>query len=72
MEEDYKKLLQVVLANGRMSVHDIAAEARAAGLLGATKEISQSTPCRTACHELGVIHTREGFGPGAVYYWSLP
>jgi putative DNA primase/helicase len=72
MAEEAKKFLREVLANGRMAVHDIEAEARAAGMLGPTKEIRNSKPFRKACEELGVVHTREGFGPGAKYYWNLP
>ena len=31
-----------------------------------------SKPFRSARAELHVISTRDGFGPGAIYYWSLP
>jgi hypothetical protein len=60
-----------VLAAGRMSVHDIEAEARAACLLGPTKELKNSKPFRRACEELQVNHIREGFGPGAKWFWGI-
>jgi putative DNA primase/helicase len=66
------EFLQIVLANGRVKIHDIEAEARAAGLLGKDQELSLSKPFRSARTELHVRSTRDGFGPGAVYYWSLP
>jgi putative DNA primase/helicase len=72
MAEEAEKLLREVLANGRIAVHDIEAEARAAGCLGAAKEIKNSKPFRTACDRLGITHEREGFGPGAKYSWKLP
>jgi hypothetical protein len=72
MADEAEKLLREILAKGRMVVQDIEAEARAAGMLGASKEIRNSKPFRTACERLGVIHEREGFGQGAVYYWRLP
>jgi hypothetical protein len=66
------EFLGVVLANGRAKVPDIEAEARAAGLLGENQRISLSKPFRSACDELKVIKSRDGFGPGAVHYWGLP
>jgi Bifunctional DNA primase/polymerase, N-terminal/AAA domain len=72
MADDAEKFLRVVLASGRVIIDEIVAEARAAGLLGADKEIRNSKPFRTACERLGVIHDREGFGRGAKYYWRLP
>jgi hypothetical protein len=72
MAQEAEKFLREILAKGRMAVPDIEAEARAEGMLGATKEIRNSKPFRKACEAIGVIHIREGFGPGAVYYWSLP
>jgi hypothetical protein len=64
--------LRLVLAKGRVAVHDIEGEARQAGLLGETQRISLSKPFRSACDFLHVQKTRDGFGPGAVHYWSLP
>jgi putative DNA primase/helicase len=64
--------LRTVLAKGRVAVLDIEGEARQAGLLGETQRVSLSKPFRSACDDLHVAKTREGFGPGAVHYWSLP
>jgi hypothetical protein len=72
MAEEAEKLLRETLRKGRVVVQDIEAEARAAGMLGASKEIRASKPFRMACERLGVSHEREGFGPGAKYYWRLP
>jgi hypothetical protein len=72
MADEAEKLLREILGKDRMVVQDIEAEARAAGMLGGSKEIRNSKPFRTACDRLGVIHEREGFGQGAVYYWRLP
>jgi AAA domain len=72
MADEAEKLLREILGKGRMVVQDIEAEARAAGMLGGSKEIRASKPFRMACERLGVIHEREGFGPGAKYYWRLP
>lgn len=72
MAEEAEKLLREILARGRMVVQDIEAEAKAAGMLGATKEIRASKPFRTAYERLGVVHERDGFGPGTKYYWRLP
>jgi putative DNA primase/helicase len=72
MAEEAEKFLREILAKGRVAIPDIEAEARAAGLLGQNKEIRNAKPFRKACDSLGVVHSREGFGPGAVYFWSLP
>jgi bifunctional DNA primase/polymerase-like protein/AAA domain-containing protein len=72
MADDAERLLQEILAAGRMGVHEIEAEARAAGMLSPTKEIRNSKPFRVACERLGIVHEREGFGPGAQYFWKLP
>ena len=70
MVEDAKKFLREVLAKGRMIVGDIEAEARAAGMLGSTARIENSKPFRKACEELQINHIRDGFGPGAKWFWS--
>jgi putative DNA primase/helicase len=72
MVDEAKKFLQELIAKGRMEIHDIETEARAACLLSPTKEIRNFKPFRTACDRLGIIHEHEGFGPGATYYWRLP
>jgi hypothetical protein len=69
--DDVIDFLTTILANGPIKVGDIEAEARAAGLLGDDKTISQSKPFRTARRVLGVVIDRIGFGRGAKYYWSL-
>jgi AAA domain len=71
-KDEAVKFLQTILANGRVKIQDIEAEARAAGLLGRDQELSLSKPFRSARAELRIVSTRDGFGPGAVYYWSLP
>ena len=65
------EFLLLVLADGRVSVPDIEAEARAAGFLGEGNQIRQSKPFRSAKDALKIVSSRDGFGPGAVYYWSL-
>ena len=66
------EFLLLVLADGRVSVPDIEAEARAAGFLGEGNQIRQSKPFRSAKDALKIVSSRDGVGPGAVYYWSLP
>jgi hypothetical protein len=72
--DDAVELLLMIFAEakGPVKVKDIEAEARAACLLGDDKEIRWSKPFRKARDRLGVVLSREGFGPGAVCYWSLP
>jgi hypothetical protein len=60
------------LVAGEMSVGDIEAEAKAAGLLGPGQPISQCKPIRAARSALGVVIRREGYGPGARFLWRLP
>jgi len=71
-KDEAVEFLRTVLAKGRVKIQDIEAEARSAALLGEDQQISMSKPFRSARAELHVISTRDGFGPGAVYYWSLP
>ena len=71
-KDEAVEFLSVVLANGKVSVPDIEAEARAAGFLADGKQIRQSKPFRSAKDELKIVSSRDGFSPGAVYYWSLP
>ena len=72
MAEEAKQFLREALTKGPMAVLDIEAEARAAGMLAPTQQIKNSKPFRKACDELGIVHSREGFGPGAKFYWKLP
>jgi hypothetical protein len=71
-KDEVKKFLSDVLANGRQKVQDIEAEARHARLLGEDKQMRLSKPFRSAKTELRIDSTHEGFGPDAIYYWSLP
>ena len=71
-KDEVKEFLLTILANGRVTIPDIEAEARSAGLLGEDKQMRQSKPFRTAKVELHIVSTRQGFGPDAIYYWSLP
>jgi hypothetical protein len=64
--------LRCVLSKGPMSVADIEAEARTAGLLGEKNPIGQNKPFRDAREEMGVTTTRCGFGKGSKFLWSLP
>jgi hypothetical protein len=70
-KDDAKIFLQEVLANGPVSVPDLEAEARTAGLLGERQRLSYNKAIRAAADSLGVARKREGFGRGAVYHWSL-
>jgi putative DNA primase/helicase len=70
--DDAKVFLQEALANGPISVVDLEAEARAAGLLGERQRLSYNKAIRAAADRMGVVRKREGFGRGAAYHWSLP
>jgi len=69
---DAEGFLREALARGPVTVPDLESEARAAGLLGEGQRLSYSKPLRAAANALGVVNRREGFGPGATYWWSLP
>ncbi len=71
-QDDAKIFLQEALAHGPMSVSDLEAEARTAGLLGDRQPLSYNKAIRGAADRMGVIRKREGFGRGAAYHWSLP
>jgi hypothetical protein len=70
--DDAKIFLQEALAHGPMSVGDLEAEARTAGLLGERQRLSYNKAIRAAAGSLGVVRKREGFGRGAAYHWALP
>lgn len=72
MKDEVVEFLLDVLSKGRMKIQDIEAEARSAGLLGDGKQMRQSKPFRSAKVELGITSTKEVFGTGGVWYWSLP
>ena len=72
-KDDARIFLQEALAGGRMSVADLEAEARAAGLLGERQRLSY----KQSDQDGGGIalvwpRKREGFGRRAAYHWSLP
>jgi hypothetical protein len=71
-KDDAKIFLEEVLVQGPMSVADLEAEARAAGLLGERQRLSYNKAIRAAADRLGVVRKREGFGRGAAYHWFLP
>jgi hypothetical protein len=71
-KDEAKTFLQEALGSGPMSVSDLEAEARAAGLLGERQRLSYNKAIRAAADTLRVVRRREGFGPGAAYHWSLP
>jgi putative DNA primase/helicase len=71
-KDDAAKFLRTVLADGPMAVADIEAEARAAGLLGATQPISQCKPIRSARDALGInVYQRKGQKAGG-WCWAMP
>ncbi len=72
VEDDAIEFLQDILSAGPVGVLDIEAEARAAAMLSESKRLKESKPFRSAAKELGIIRTRQGFGPGARIQWSLP
>ena len=57
-------VLRDLLGRGELPVKDVETAARNAGVT--------SKPLRDAKNALGVVSRREGFGPGAVWYWKLP
>ncbi len=71
-KEDVAEFLNEILANGPVDVLMVEQAARAATLLAADKPLRQNKAFRDARKQLGVIASREGFGPGAKYVLSLP
>jgi RecA-family ATPase len=71
-KEDVTEFLTEILANGPVDVLEVEAQARAATLLADDKRLRQNKAFRDAREALGVLATREGFGPGARYVLSLP
>jgi hypothetical protein len=66
------EFLQILLRDGRLKVQDIQAEARAACLLGDDEGLNKSKPFRDAKEELKIVSSKDGFGRGGPWYWSLP
>jgi putative DNA primase/helicase len=71
-KDDAAEFLTEVLAHGPRDVLEVQALARAATLLAADKPLRQNKAFRDARKDLGVIASREGFGPGAKYVLTLP
>ncbi len=70
-KDDAAEFLSDVLAHGPRDVLEVESLARAATLLGNDKPLRQNKAFREARKTLGVVTTREGFGPGARYVLSL-
>jgi putative DNA primase/helicase len=58
------EFLQDRLSNGERKVEEVRREAKGAGIT--------DKPLRSAKNALNVRSRREGFGPGAVWFWHLP
>jgi putative DNA primase/helicase len=71
-KEDAAEFLAEILACGPMDVLEVERQARAATLLDDDKRLRQNKAFRDARKDLGVLSTREGFGPGSRYILSLP
>ena len=69
--DDAIEFLRAVLKDGPRLVLDIEHEAGAACHLGLVERINKSKAFRLASETLEVKKDREGFGPGAKYWWSL-
>lgn len=71
-KDDAAEFLSDVLSRGAVDVLEVERLARAATLLGADKPLRQNKAFREARKSLGVVTSRDGFGPGARYILSLP
>ncbi len=69
MTSDAVEFLQIVLANGPMTVADITREARAALLLGEDQELRKSKPFQSAKKILSIATHKSGLAEGWV--WTL-
>ena len=67
-----KSFLAEALAGGKMSVAALEERARAAGLVDEHQSISDLKPFKAAKRSMGIQSRRVGFGPGAVWFWTLP
>jgi hypothetical protein len=66
------EFLRLTLADGPVTVTDVEAEARAAGLLGPGQEITGAKLFRRAKKSLGIRSKRVGFGAAGDWFWQLP
>jgi hypothetical protein len=64
--------LRDALANGALSVLELEAKARAAGLLRENQEIQHAKAFKRAKKFLGIRSRRDGFGLGGKWVWLLP
>jgi len=64
--------LREALAGGKMSVAELEERARAAGLVDEHQSISDLKAFKAAKRSMGIQSRRVGFGPGAVWFWTLP
>jgi hypothetical protein len=71
-KQDAEEFLRSVLAAGPVSVTELEADAKAAGLLGDKQAISQSKPFRSARDTLGIKPRKSGFQADARWVWELP
>src|SRR5262245_46094648 len=63
-KEEAIDFLRDILGQGEMPAEEVQQAARKAGIT--------SKPLRSAREALKIKSRRDGFGPGAVWYWSLP
>ena len=64
MREEAVDFLRTVLAQGAVPAEEVQQAARKAGIT--------PKPLRVARDDLKIVPRRKGFGPGAVWNWSLP
>src|SRR5262245_32515437 len=67
-----ESFLREALAGGEETVVALQERARAAGLLTERQSITNSKPFKLAKTHIGIRSRRIGFGPGAVWFWTLP
>src|SRR6516225_9163580 len=67
-----KFFLAEALAGGKMSVAALEERARAVGLVDEHQSISDLKPFKAAKRSMGIQSRRVGFGPGAIWFWTLP
>jgi len=71
-ESAVNEFLREALAGAALSVPNLEAKARAAGLLGERQRVSNAKLFRRAKKSLGIISTRAGFGTDGEWRWELP
>jgi hypothetical protein len=67
-----ESFLAEALAGGKMSVAALDERARAAGLVDEHQSITDLKLFKSAKRSMGIRSRRVGFGPGAVWFWTLP